>query len=77
MIVRKNKNEYRVELGKVLSYPYTLDDINSIMEWCKDNFGFSGTGKNNKWRYGWVQGASDYFYFKSEKDALYFVLRWS
>ncbi len=77
MIVRKSKNQYRIELGKVLSKPYDNQDKNEVMEWCKEHFGPGGRNSHCKWRYGWVDRTSDFFYFKSEQDALYFVLRWS
>ncbi len=77
MIVRKSKNQYSIELGKVLSKPYTTEDKDEVMQWCKEHFGIGGRHTNCKWRYGWVDRTSDFFYFKSEQDALYFVLRWS
>jgi hypothetical protein len=77
MIVRKSKNQYRIELGKVLSKPYGPEDKHEVMEWCKEHFGTGGRNRHCKWRYGWVEKTSDYFYFKNEQDAMYFVLRWS
>jgi hypothetical protein len=77
MIERKSKNQYRIELGKVLPKPYTTENKDEVMQWCKEHFGPGGRHTNCKWRYGWVERTSDYLYFKSEQDALYFVLRWS
>lgn len=77
MIVRKSKNQYRVDLGKVLPSPYTPAGIDEARQWCTETFGLGGRNKHCRWRYGWVYREADYFYFKEEKDALYFVLRWS
>ena len=76
MIVRKSKNQYRIDLGKIMA-PYTPENLNEAQSWCTENFGPGGKNKSSRWRYGWVEREADYFYFKEEKDALYFVLRWS
>lgn len=73
MIKRKSKHEFRVQLE---IKPYTHDDLQEVLQWCKDNFGEGGRNKRCIWRYGWVHRYADTFYFKFEKDALLFCMRW-
>jgi len=72
MITRKSKHEFKV----VPKGPYTHDDIHEIIKWCNANFGLGGRNKKCIWRYGWVERHADTFYFKHEKDALFFCMRW-
>jgi hypothetical protein len=76
MIVRKSKHEYRVSLGDTSLVPYTPEQLNEVLEWCKEIYGPGGRNSKYKWRYGWVHRVEDFFYFRDEKDALFFMLRW-
>lgn len=54
-------------------WPYIVkpdysDDIETAIKWCRENF----TKKNQ-----WTIVGSNNFYFKNEKDALFFKLKWS
>lgn len=75
MIQRKSRYEYKVSLP--LSKPYTREELYEVIDWCKKTFGEGGRNKKYRWRYGWVDRVNDTFYFRNEKDALYFVLRWT
>lgn len=77
MIVRKSKHEFKVSLGDTGLVPYTPMQLHEVLEWCQKNFGKGGRSKKYKWRYGWIHRDKDTFYFRQEKDALYFVLRWT
>lgn len=77
MIKRKSKHEFRVSLGDTGLVPYTPGGLDEVKNWCAETFGSGGRNKKCRWRYGWIHRQEDYFYFKSEKDALFFVLRWS
>lgn len=72
---RKSKHKYTVCLGQTSLVPYTHEDIDEIISWCIENFGPSG--RNRRWRHGWIIREKDTFYFRNEKDALWFELRWS
>ena len=72
MITRKSKHEYRVSLKGLAT-----TDLHETRDWCSNILGPGGRNKKCKWRYGWTQHNDDMFYFKTEKDALHFVLRWS
>lgn len=77
MIERKSKHEYRVHLSRITPKPTTVDELKEAIDWCITTFGPGGRNKKCRWRYGWVHRSADYFYFRNEKDALFFVLRWS
>jgi len=77
MITRKSKHEYRINFGKIVSKPYTPEDLRQALKWCAEVFGPSGRNKKYRWRFGWADREADYLYFRTEKDALFFVLRWS
>lgn len=72
MIIRKSKHEFRVTLTGLMT-----NDRHETKEWCTTTLGPGGRNKKCKWRYGWTQTTNDIFYFKSEKDALHFALRWA
>lgn len=74
MITRKNKHEYRVCLGDT---QFSLLHLGEIIEWCTMRFGPGGRDKKCRWRYGWVNLERNTFYFRHEKDALFFALSWS
>ena len=80
MIVRVSKHEYKVAVKKI-NKPYDEedDDLREIIKWCKENFGVGGRNKKCIWRYGWIRNynnTNNTFYFKFEKDALFFCMRW-
>lgn len=77
MIERKSKHEFRVKLGDTSIVPYTAQGLREVIEWCTEIYGPGGRNKKYKWRYGWVHRDKDVFYFREEKDAFFFTLRWS
>jgi hypothetical protein len=74
MITQERKSKYK---HKVVFSPMQIDDEHSdIQDWCRQMFGPGGRSKKYRWRYGWTEKENVY-YFKSSKDAMMFVLRWS
>ena len=69
MIERKNKREWVVEFGYI-------PNSKEMITWCNAKFGDGGRHRRCNWRYGWTD-KSHRFYFRTEQDALFFVLRWS
>ena len=53
------------KLPKVSLSETRLQEIHIVRDWCQERFG-------DNWIYEW-----DDFYFKHEKDAAWFALRWS
>lgn len=76
MITRKSKNQFVVSVP-IGNAPVTNDEVREMRNWCTQTFGAGGRNPKCVWRYGWVIRSSDLFYFKKERDALMFVLRWS
>jgi len=76
MIKRKSKHEFRVHFNSKKSL--SSDEIHEIIKWCNSNFGEGGRNAKCIWRYGWFNRTkyTDIFYFKFEKDALFFCMRW-
>lgn len=75
MIHRKTKHEFRVRVP--ITNPVTSLDIENMRQWCLTTFGPGGRNPKYRWRFGWVRRSEDTFYFRFEKDALFFVLRWT
>lgn len=75
MIKRKNKHEFRVTAP--VNKPVTNADLEEMRDWCANTFGPGGRKREYRWRYGWFNRDADTFYFRNEKDALFFALRWS
>ena len=75
MITKISKHEYKVAVPLVK--PVTVEDLDDMRKWCTSTFGTGGRNLKYRWRYGWISGISDSFYFRNEKDALFFVLRWA
>jgi len=75
MIKRKSKHEYQVNMG--IRSPYTPEELKETIDWCTEIFGPSGRNKKLRWRYGWTERNEDKFYFRHEKDALFFFLKWA
>ena len=83
MIERVSKHEYKVAVKINKPYAEADDDLREIIKWCQEKFGRGGRNKKYVWRYGWIAGRrpaiagrEDTFYFKFEKDALFFCMRW-
>jgi hypothetical protein len=77
MIKRKSKHEFIISMGSTSLVPYTPEQLREVRDWCTEVFGPGGRNSKYKWRYGWVNRETDTFYFRNEKDALFFALRWS
>ncbi len=75
MIKRKSKHEFVV--NAVMNKPVTVEDLDDMRQWCHDTFGPGGRKRQYRWRYGWIERNASLFYFRTEKDALFFTLRWS
>lgn len=74
MIVAERKSKYKT---KVTFEPsWAIGEHAKIKEWCEERFGPSGRGKHLRWRFGWTDRC-DTYYFKHQKDATMFMLRWS
>lgn len=74
MIKRKSKHEYRIDLNP----KYTHDELHEMLAWCKENFGEGGRNNKCLWRYGWITKNVKYvLYFRHEKHALFFCMRWT
>jgi hypothetical protein len=83
-IERKNKKLFRVEVPEYYDRPI---HAMKMAEWCQNVHGEESKkgSLNFSWRYGWVLPSFNkdilrityFFYFKSEKDAMYFVLTWA
>jgi hypothetical protein len=52
----------------------TLADITA---WCESTFGPGGRNARYTWRKNWIVKQPNRFYFKQEKHAMLFALRWS
>lgn len=60
---------YRVDV------PIYTNDVPKVVQWCKDNIGFSD---KDTWVYqNSISGSPGRFSFKDEKWALMFLLRWA
>lgn len=76
MISRKSKHEFVVRVP-MNADPVTVEDVHDMRAWCTQMLGDGGRNPKCHWRYGWLDRYYDTFYFKKERDALMFVLRWS
>lgn len=73
MITTQRKSKYKY---KIIFSPMQIDDEHSDRkEWCTQMFGPGGRSRKYRWRYGWTDN-DDVYYFKSDKDAMMFLLRW-
>ena len=66
---RKSKYKHKITVPKA-----SINREEEMREWCEQSYGPGG--RKQRWRFGWIQNDST-FYFKSDKDAMMFVLRWS
>lgn len=60
----------------IISPRWASDELSKVRDWCAEMFGPGGRNKKYRWRYGWTDTKST-FYFKDEKDATLFTIRWS
>lgn len=67
MITRKSKHEFRVSFPRMSN-----NELHDMKDWCEATFGQGGRNTKNQWRYGWLPSKNDIFYFRTEKDALFF-----
>ena len=70
MITQERKSKYKHKITVSRSNQNEHD----MRMWCEQSYGPGG--RKQRWRFGWVDVNST-FYFKSGKDAMMFVLRWS
>lgn len=66
---RKSKYKHKITVPKA-----TINREDEMRSWCETSYGPGG--RKERWRFGWIQNDST-FYFRSGKDAMMFVLRWS
>ena len=52
------------------------DQLLELEKWCKEMFGDGGRHHRYRWRKGWTSGKIGAFYFKQQKDAMFFLLKW-
>jgi hypothetical protein len=70
MITQERKSKYKHKI----TVPRTNQHEHDMRTWCEHSYGPGG--RKNRWRFGWIDKDST-FYFRSGKDAMMFVLRWS
>jgi hypothetical protein len=69
-VERKNKSKYVCKLSQDEKLA-----VNDMRDWCTQTFGTGGRHRWMRWRFGWTHTDRN-FYFKSERDAMFFVLKW-
>jgi hypothetical protein len=69
---RKSKYKHKVTVPT----DFTGDLEATMRAWCKDTFGEGGRNKNLRWRSGWTDKHTT-FYFKHDGDVSLFLLRWA
>lgn len=74
MIATERKSKYKHKI--IISPSWAGSEHHVIKQWCEERFGPGGRSKKFRWRFGWTD-KEDVYYFKSGKDAMMFVLRWS
>jgi hypothetical protein len=72
MITQERKSKFKHKVTFTTETP-KRDEVHN---WLYDTFGEGGRSKKLRWRYGWTAKEENY-YFKSSRDAMMFVLRWS
>lgn len=72
---RKSKYKHKITIAGPTDWTSPKDDQTFEMRsWCEQSYGPGG--RKQRWRFGWTQKDST-FYFRSSKDAMMFTLRWS
>lgn len=74
MILQERKSKYKHKV--VFQGGLYQATFAEVREWCEQTFGPGGRSRKYRWRVGWTD-KDDTYYFKSGKDAMLFVLRWS
>ena len=75
MILTERKSKYKTKVIMPLETTRAADRKEVEMRaWCEQAYGPGG--RRERWRYGWTQQDIT-FYFRNQKDATMFVLRWS
>lgn len=78
MILQERKSKYKHKITVPYKQYYANQDDKyrerEMRQWCEQSYGPGG--RKNRWRFGWTQRDST-FYFRSPKDAMMFTLRWS
>lgn len=74
MITQERKSKYKHKI--TVPYTWAIGDKSQsdMINWCTNSYGPGG--RRNRWRFGWTDKDAT-FYFRSSKDAMMFVLRWS
>ena len=72
MITQERKSKYKHKI--TMSPGWASSEHQAMRDWCEQSYGPGG--RKNRWRFGWTD-KNDTYYFKSSKDAMMFVLRWS
>lgn len=78
-IDRKSRKEFRV----TVPHRDEKDEptVRDMYKWCQATFGEDGRNRKCQWRYGWLKDFDSpltyYFYFRKEKDALFFAMKWA
>ena len=72
MITQERKSKYKHKV--IVEHSWAIGEHTKMKEWCEQTFGPGG--RKCRWRFGWTD-KNDTYYFKSPKDAMLFVLRWS
>lgn len=74
--IRKVQREWEVLIDAVHTGPYFYHII-ELETWCEFTFGPGGRNSRYRWRRNWTIPYPARFYFKTEKDATFFMLRWA
>lgn len=69
MITTERKSKYKHKITV-----HGSKHEHDMREWCESSYGPGG--RKMRWRFGWTQKDSTFF-FRSSKDAMMFTLRWS
>lgn len=72
MVKRKSKHKFVVVVERRYDSNVKHRDV---IDWCTEMFGPGGRNKKCTWRFGWAENNN--FYFKQERDAVAFALRWA
>lgn len=73
MITTERKSKFKHKIIMPANWDNGHDEM---VDWCTTAYGTGGRSKKYRWRFGWTDKHNT-FYFKSSKDAMMFVLRWS
>jgi hypothetical protein len=71
MMVSERKSKYKTKV----MFNGSGQQQGDMHEWCTRTFGPGGRNKHLRWRRGWTENNTT-FYFRNQKDASMFILRW-